>query len=50
MGRPVVEAPYAVATRQENWRLLQAIDEALAAMERDGTLDALVDEWLRGDR
>ena len=44
---PVVEEPYAVAARKESQRLLQAINEALADMEMDGTLNTLVDRWLR---
>ena len=44
---PVVEEPYAVAARKESQRLLRAINEALADMEMDGTLDRLVARWLR---
>ena len=47
IGESVVEEPYAVAVRKENQRLLRAINEALADMEMDGTLDALVSRWLR---
>ena len=43
----VTHVPYACVVRRENPRLLDAVDEALAAMEGDGTMDALVSEWLR---
>ncbi len=46
----IVEEPYAVVTKRENWRLLQEIDQALVAMERDGTLNTLVDEWVKDIR
>ena len=46
VGSSVVEEPYAVAVRQESQRLLQAINEALAAMEADGTMDALLEQWM----
>ena len=45
---PVVEEPYAVAARRESRHLLQAIDDALAEMEADGTMDNLKMEWLGG--
>ena len=48
VGRPVVEEPYAVAVRRDSQRLLRAINEALADMEADGTLEMLVVEWLSG--
>jgi polar amino acid transport system substrate-binding protein len=44
----VVEEPYAVATRRESRHLLRAIDDALAEMEADGTMDTLKIEWLGG--
>ena len=43
---PVVEEPYAVAARKESQRLLQAINEALADMEADGTLEMLIKRWV----
>jgi len=46
VGEPVVEEPYAVAARKKSQRLLWAINEALAEMEADGTITALVERWL----
>ena len=46
----VVSEPYAVAVRKDDRRLSRAIDEALAEMEADGTMDALVAKWLKGDQ
>jgi polar amino acid transport system substrate-binding protein len=48
VGAPVVEEPYAVAVERESQHLLRAINEALADMEVDGTMEALVTEWLEG--
>jgi len=48
VGEAVVGAPYAVAMRRESQRLLQAINRALAEMERDGTMKALRAKWLEG--
>ena len=50
VGDPVVGVPYAVAMRDDSRRLLRAINNALTAMEEDGTLDRLVAEWLRDER
>jgi ABC-type amino acid transport substrate-binding protein len=49
VGEPVIEVPYAAAVRRDSPRLLRAIDEALEAMDDDGTLDRLVAKWLEGD-
>jgi len=49
VDQPTVEEPYAVAARRESRHLLQAIDDALAEMEADGTMDTLKMEWLAGD-
>ncbi len=49
VGKPVVEEPYVVAVRKESHRLLQAINEAIAEMEADGTLEALAAKWLKGE-
>lgn len=46
-GEGVTHVPYACAVRRENPRLLDAVNEALAAMEADGTMDALISDWLR---
>ncbi len=48
VGESVVEEPYAVAVRHDSQRLLRAINEALAEMKADGTLEALIAEWLEG--
>lgn len=42
----VVEEPYAVAVRHGEDALLQAINNALAAMSADGTLRSLHTYWL----
>jgi polar amino acid transport system substrate-binding protein len=39
--------PYAVAVWGESRDLLAAIDDALESMARDGTLDRIVDEWMK---
>jgi ABC-type amino acid transport substrate-binding protein len=49
VGEPVVPVPYAAAVRREDRRLLRAVNEALEAMEDDGTMDRLVARWLAGD-
>ncbi|HEY76189.1 MAG TPA: amino acid ABC transporter substrate-binding protein [Thermoflexia bacterium] len=41
----VTSEPYAIAVRREDRRLLEAIDEILAAMRDDGTLDRLQARW-----
>ena len=48
VGQPVVKEPYAMAVRRDSQRLLRAINEALAEMEADGTLETLVAKWLSG--
>jgi len=48
VGTPAVEEPYAVAARQESRHLLRAIDDALAEMEADGTMETLRAKWLGG--
>ncbi|MCX7681219.1 MAG: transporter substrate-binding domain-containing protein [Anaerolineae bacterium] len=50
VGEPIVSMPYAVAVRRESSSLLRAINEALAQMQADGTLDRLMDRWLCGVR
>ena len=50
VGEPAVSEPYAVAVSEDSPRLLRAVDEALAEMEADGTMDALVSKWLTGDQ
>ena len=46
VGEPVVEEPYAVVMRHDSWLLLRAINDALAEMEADGTIEALVERWM----
>ncbi|MCP4543901.1 MAG: amino acid ABC transporter substrate-binding protein [Chloroflexi bacterium] len=43
----VVEELYAVGVHRRSRYLLRAINDALADMEKDGTMDALVAEWLK---
>lgn len=50
VGKTVAEEPYAVAVHRDSQHLLRAINEALVEMEADGTMKALVDEWLKGGR
>jgi polar amino acid transport system substrate-binding protein len=47
VGEPVVAVPYAAAVRRNSRQLLRAINEALGAMEDDGTMDRLVAKWLK---
>jgi len=49
VGRPVVEEPYAVAVHRDSRYMLRAINDALAGMEADGTLEALTMRRLEGD-
>jgi ABC-type amino acid transport substrate-binding protein len=44
---PVVPEPYAIAVHEGSQALLRAIDDALAEMAQDGTLDGLATDWLR---
>jgi ABC-type amino acid transport substrate-binding protein len=46
MEKSIVAEPYAVGMRRDSTRLLHAINEALATMETDGTMEALIDKWL----
>lgn len=46
VGDPVVEEPYAVAMRHDSRHLLRAINDALAEMEVDGTIEALIERWM----
>ena len=48
VGEPVVEEPYALAVHRESRYLLRAIDDALAEMEADGTMETLTNKWLGG--
>jgi ABC-type amino acid transport substrate-binding protein len=44
---PVVERLYAVAVHRDSRHLLRAINETLADIVADGTMESLIDEWLR---
>jgi ABC-type amino acid transport substrate-binding protein len=44
---PVIEQLYAVAVHQDSRHLLRAINGTLADIAADGTMESLVDEWLR---
>jgi len=46
VGDPVVEQPYAVAVHRESRYLLRAINESLAEMKADGTMEMLAAKWL----
>ncbi|MGQ9521633.1 MAG: substrate-binding periplasmic protein [Anaerolineae bacterium] len=48
VGDPVTDALYAVAVRRQDGALLRAINNALTAMEEDGTLPRLRRQWLGG--
>lgn len=37
---------YVIAMRQANYRLIDAVEGALADMHADGTLDAIIEQWL----
>lgn len=41
-----VPDPYAIAIRRSDWRLHRAVDNALLAMQVDGTLDTLIQKWV----
>jgi len=43
----VTSDPYAIAARGESTRLLKAINANLAGMKQDGTLQQIVDEWMK---
>lgn len=42
----IVPDPYAIAIRRTDWRLYRAVEDALQAMQADGTLDALIQKWV----
>lgn len=44
-GDPVTDEPYAVAVRAEDRALLQAVNEVLAELKANGTLDRLYAAW-----
>lgn len=40
---------YVIALRDANYRLIEAVEDALAEMQADGTLDAIIERWLGPD-
>ena len=46
VGEPVVTEPYAVAVHRKSRHLLRAINDVLAEMEADGTMNELIAKWL----
>mgnify|MGYP001179567914 CR=1 FL=1 len=40
---------YVIALRDANYRLIEAVERALAEMRTDGTLDAIIEQWLGPD-
>jgi ABC-type amino acid transport substrate-binding protein len=49
VGQPVIQEPCAVAVHRGSRYLLRAINDALTEMEADGTMEALIAEWLERD-
>ena len=47
IAEQVTSDPYAIAVWGESTRLLEAINAKLAEMKRDGTLQRIVDEWMK---
>lgn len=43
----LTSAPYAIAVWGDNVELLAAINSALDAMKQDGTIDRIVEEWMK---
>lgn len=37
---------YVIAMRRANYRLIEAVEASLADMQADGTLDAIIEQWL----
>jgi polar amino acid transport system substrate-binding protein len=46
LGSPVNDNPYVIAARIEDKALIEAIGNIVSEMEKDGTLDALLERWL----
>lgn len=40
---------YVIAMRDANYRLIDAVEQALAGMQADGTLDRIIENWLGPD-
>lgn len=47
LGSPVNDNPYVIAARIEDNALIEAIGDIVSEMEKDGTLDSLLERWLR---
>jgi polar amino acid transport system substrate-binding protein len=45
---PVTDEPYVVAARMEDQGVIEAVDDALVALEAEGTMDALEAQWMVG--
>ncbi len=45
---PVTDEPYVVAARMEDQGVIEAVNDALAALEAEGTMEALEAEWMVG--
>src|SRR5690606_790766 len=43
----LIPDPYVIAVRRQDWRLHRDLNEALAAMQANNALDALLRAWLR---
>ncbi len=46
ISAPIVPDEYVIAIRRESWRLAFRVDDIVAALQADGTLQALMEEWL----
>jgi ABC-type amino acid transport substrate-binding protein len=44
---PLISDPYVIAMRREDWSLHRYLNEALAAMQADGSLETLIRQWVR---
>ncbi|MBN1679340.1 MAG: amino acid ABC transporter substrate-binding protein [Anaerolineae bacterium] len=42
----VYSEAYRIAMRQQNFRLIEAVEQVLDDMQTDGTLEAIIDRWL----
>ncbi|WP_162909992.1 ABC transporter substrate-binding protein [Aggregatilinea lenta] len=45
-SQPSVPEEYVIAIRDANYRLIDAVERALADMKADGTLDSIINRWL----
>jgi ABC-type amino acid transport substrate-binding protein len=45
-AQTIIPDPYVIAIRRSDWRLFEAVQAELLAMQADGTLEALTAEWL----